>query len=93
MLDKNAGDLLRGAQAITDYVNSLFSDGSFTKRDVYDWVARGLVPHKKHGAIIVGSKKRIAAYFYDDDSAAKPTTPLIRTSSVNALRRSESSRR
>jgi hypothetical protein len=57
-------DLMLGAEPIAAFLSSLFDGAEITPTDVYNWCSRGTLPHKKHGAKIVGSKSVICAYFY-----------------------------
>jgi hypothetical protein len=66
-----AGDLMLGAKAIAQFVNTLFDGEPFSERDIWVWCSFGKLPHSKHGAQIVASKAKIRAHFY---AAPAPTT-------------------
>lgn len=55
-------DLLLGAAAITEYINTL-SATRVNRRQVYYWLEERLVPSGKMGAKVVGSKRAIREHF------------------------------
>jgi len=64
------GDLMLGAQPIARFLSTLFEGEQITPTDVYNWCARGTLPHSKLGNKIVGSKSQIRAHFYASSPAA-----------------------
>jgi hypothetical protein len=54
------GDLLIGATALCDFINTLVdSDCRVTPAVVYAWIERGHIPTKRIGSRIIGSKSAI----------------------------------
>jgi hypothetical protein len=56
------GDLLFGAAAITDFVNTL-SATKINRRQIYYWLESGHVPSGKIGTKIVGSRRALREHF------------------------------
>jgi len=58
-------DLLLGAAAITDFINSLLdADTQVTKQVVYVWIAREHIPVKRIGARIIASKAALRRHLF-----------------------------
>lgn len=56
-------DLLLGAAAISDFVNSLVdTDRPITPKMIYAWIERKHLPVRRIGARIVASKAKIRAH-------------------------------
>jgi hypothetical protein len=56
-------DLLLGATAISDFVNSLVdTDRPITPKMIYAWIERKHLPVRRIGARIVASKTKIRAH-------------------------------
>jgi hypothetical protein len=70
-INQSAGDLLLGAKAIAQFVNTLFDGEPFSERDVWNWCAYKKLPHAKHGASIVASKRKITEHFYQMPAAPR----------------------
>jgi hypothetical protein len=70
MSDDLTGDLMLGAAPIAAFLSTLFDGEEITPVDVYNWCARGTLPHSKLGNKIVGSKSRIREHFYQPTPAA-----------------------
>jgi hypothetical protein len=60
MSDALNGDLLRGAEAIRDYLRSLSSDSDWDVEDVYYAHRAKKLPIGKYGKDLISSKSKIA---------------------------------
>jgi len=64
-------DLLYGAEEFCAYVNSLFSNREFTRKQVYRLIETGRLPAGKHGErVLIGSKRAIKAALFEAAGAA-----------------------
>lgn len=58
----NSGDIMRGVEAIADFINKL-SEEPVTRKQVYGWISKGLIPSGKLGKERIASKRRIREAF------------------------------
>jgi hypothetical protein len=57
------GDVMRGCDAIAQFVNEELSEKPVTPKQVRGWISKGLIPAGRLGNQIVASKRRIRARF------------------------------
>lgn len=63
-------DLLLGAAAITDFINSLLDPATqVSKQVVYVWIEQHYIPVRRIGARIITSKRQLRAFFYEPTPA------------------------
>jgi hypothetical protein len=57
------GDVMRGCDAIAQFINEELSEKPVTPKQVRGWISKGLIPAGKLGNQIVASKSAIRARF------------------------------
>ena len=57
-----AGDILLGGDAITQYLRGLLNDPSLTRSTVYRWLSENYLPHSSIGALKTASKSALRQY-------------------------------